>query len=392
MNTTLELAKSLVRIPSYVDQTCNEQEIINWLEKYCREKFPAMNVTQSPVDGSKRSNLYIRGTKPARLVFVGHVDTVPVSGDWLTNPLQPEVENDRLYGLGTADMKSSIAALLMALQQIDQTLLDEIAVYFYIDEEYDFAGMKQLIADKVISSDNPPDLVVSLDGSLAILTGCRGVIKLDMELLGKSGHASDPANGVNVIMAAGKVFAELEKQLASFSDPILGRSTMNVAYMRAGATDADNPTDMQRGGNVIPNYAQCILEVRPAKRQLNADELIRLVEVSCLAAGITMKTCRTSLDLGVWAESVPRDLMAWLRQIYKQANTKYAVANPKKIGFIDVQLLAETTSSPIVVIGAGGDNRHGPNESVPIDDIISAERIYGTIITNFFKEKLSWQK
>lgn len=383
---TVELAKQLVAIPSFVSDTQNEAAVVDFLSSYVRKNLPQLTIKLSAIAGSKtRKNIYLLGSKTPRLVFVGHIDTVCPSAGWKTDPLTPITLDGKLYGLGAADMKGSIASLLIALQNIDTPLLDEIAVLLYVDEEYQFAGMKKLIRDEVITQGQEPELVVSLDGGLQVLSGCRGLTKIDMEFIGRSGHASNPANGINAITGAMDVVRALESRLAALTST-LGSPTMNIAYLRGGAVrDTQDPVDLQRAGNVIPNYAECIIELRTTTPELNAKWVENMIREESDIRSLEVKTFKSKIDLGVWPGSFANPMTEIIEQCYEDSGMKYAQANPQYIGFIDVQMLAETIDSPTYVIGAGGENRHGANENVPLADLERARKIYQTIITKLLR-------
>lgn len=383
---TVELAKQLVAIPSFVSDTQNEGAVADFLSSYVRKNLPQFTIKLSAIAGSKtRKNIYLLGAKTPRLVFVGHIDTVCPSAGWKTDPLTPITLDDKLYGLGAADMKGSIASLLIALQNIDAQLLDEIAVLLYVDEEYQFAGMKQLIRDEVITQGQEPELIVSLDGGLQVLSGCRGITKIDMEFIGRSGHASNPANGINAITGAMDVVRALESRLTALTST-LGSPTMNIAYLRGGAArDIQDPVDLQRAGNVIPNYAECIIELRTTTTELNAKWVENVIREESDIRRLEVKTFKPKIDLGVWPGSFANPMTEFIEQCYEDSGVKYAQANPQYIGFIDVQMLAETVDSPTYVIGAGGENRHGANENVALADLERARKIYQTIIMKLLR-------
>ena len=383
---TVELAKRLIAIPSFVSDAQNEADAVNFLAAYARRKLPNFTVQLSPMRGDEtRKNIYLLGAKTPRLIFVGHIDTVCPSDGWKTDPFVPTIIDTKLYGLGAADMKGSIASLLIALQSVDRKLLDEIAVLLYVDEEYRFAGMKQLIDDGVITRDTQPELVISLDGGLQVLSGCRGLIKIDMEIVGKSGHASNPANGVNAITNLMDVLNVLKGKLPTFASG-LGTSTLNVAYLRGGAvSDTNNPINLQRAGNVIPNYAESIIELRTASPELNAQCAETIIRAECTARNLVLKSFNTKIDLGVWPGSFTDSMTKFVERCYQKAGIKYAKADPQYIGFIDVQMLAATIDSPTYVIGAGGENRHGANENVALQDLECAREMYQTIITELLR-------
>lgn len=383
-----ELAKRLVEIPSYVSDGHDEQQAIDFLEAYVKEKLPTYECKRSVLEGESRSNLYLTGKKPTRLLFVGHVDTVMPSDGWDTSPLDPVVKSGAMYGLGIADMKGSIASLLIALQQVDTSLLDETAVLLYLDEEYSFAGMYQLLRDKLYTKANQPELIISLDGGLSVLSGCRGLLKIDMEVIGKSGHASNPANGINVITHLTDALREVDSLLPEYGSDSLGKTTMNVAYMRAGAVeDVDNPEQMQKAGNVIPNYADCIVEFRPATPRFNGEEATRIIQERLLARGLEVKKLAVKHDLGAWLGSFDSSWTSFIEKGYSQAGIAWEPADPQYIGFIDVQMLCEVVDTPTYVIGAGGVNRHGANEHTPLEDLDKAMELYKILINNFFAEK-----
>lgn len=384
---TTDLASRLLSIPSYVSATCDERALGDFIVEYVRNNLPAFRIERSLVDDSGRANIYLLGKKSPRLVFVGHIDTVQPSDGWDGDPLVPTLRNGRLYGLGAADMKGSIASLLQALQNSDPVLLDEIAVLLYVDEEYRFAGMKQLLKDEILRQDTQPELVVSLDGSLEVLSGCRGLIKIDIEVTGKSGHASNPANGINAITGCMEVMRALENTLPAYTSE-LGDSTMNVARFSGGAvTDIANPSDMQRSGNVIPNYAECIVELRTASPKLNAKKVEEIIRAECSSRKLRVESLNIKIDLGVWPGSNESAMIGFLKRCYSEAGMNFIQADPQFIGFIDVQMLAETIASPIYVIGAGGENKHGANENVAISDLEKARTLYQLIITNLIGEK-----
>ncbi len=382
---TLQLAQQLIAIPSYVSAGQNEAEVIAFLADYAAKNLARLRVQKSALpDG--RENLYLLGKKAPRLVFVGHVDTVQPSAGWLTDPLRPTIKNGKLYGLGAADMKGSIASLLIALQRVSHEALDEIAVLLYVDEEYRFAGMEQLLEDKIITKSNEPELIISLDGGLEVLSGCRGLIKIDMEVMGKSGHASNPANGVNAVTGIMEVMRILEAKLPNYTSD-LGVSTMNVAYLRGGAVaDIEQPDVLQRAGNVIPNYAECIMELRTASNRLDAAEATGILRSECAVRELTVRSLVTKIDLGMWPGSYDTAMTDFVKRCYERTGVGYVQADPQYIGFIDVQMLATTIDSPTYVIGAGGENRHGANENVPIANLERVGELYQTIINELLGE------
>jgi len=155
-----------------------------------------------------------RGTTGRPILFYGHMDTVPVYGQWQGSPFEPREDGDLLYGLGACDMKAGLAAILFACRQETER---RIKVVFGVDEENDSAG-----AHAVVNSGFVKDCEVGICteiatsgnnaiGPRAITLGRRGRCMLEIIVPGKSSHGASLEHGVNAITEASKLAIELEK-------------------------------------------------------------------------------------------------------------------------------------------------------------------------------------
>lgn len=379
----IELTRQLVSILSFVDKQHNETALVDYLEKFFASNLPTLKTERQYIDSSRnRANLVIKGRGKPKLFVLGHIDTVQPTDNWSTDPLTPVVRDNRLYGLGAADMKGSLAAFLCALIETDSTLLDNMMILLYVDEEYDFAGMRRFLEDNTLNR-TPPELIISLDGALDLLSGCRGLIEFSARIKGKSGHSSNPNNGLNVITRTVDAIQNLEVQLHEFNDAQLGDSTLNVAYLQGGVIENQNGQDQWlREGNVIPDTADVVLEFRTAHRDLDAikarDLFVREIEEQKLSVdSITVRH-----NYGLWPVSYDSRMMSFLEQCYEDAGLAFQKSDRSKSGFIDVQMITEVITAPTYVIGAGGENKHGANESVDIEDLTKAKDIYKVILIN----------
>ncbi|MBA4731573.1 MAG: M20/M25/M40 family metallo-hydrolase, partial [Alcanivorax sp.] len=112
MSRTLEYAKELIRRPSVTpeDEGCQDWMI---------EKLEALGFQCETLWFEEVRNLWARrGSDGPLLVFAGHTDVVPTgdAGKWRFDPFEPTEDGDLLYGRGAADMKGSIAAMLVAVE------------------------------------------------------------------------------------------------------------------------------------------------------------------------------------------------------------------------------------------------------------------------------------
>ena len=113
MTATLELAKQLIKLPSITPEDCGCQQLI--AEHLARLDFEIESLPYEDV-----SNLWaVKGNEGPLLVFAGHTDVVPTGPveEWSSDPFNPTESDGFLFGRGAADMKSSLAAMLVATER-----------------------------------------------------------------------------------------------------------------------------------------------------------------------------------------------------------------------------------------------------------------------------------
>lgn len=332
----VRLTKKLISIPSYVDSKTDETKLGNYL---CQ-----LLPFQKQMVAKNRFNLILPGKNPSLLV-VGHIDTVTPQPSWVTNPFRPVNKQNRIYGLGAADMKSSLAAFLTALTQVwSKIAITKLRLLLYVDEEYDFLGMKKFVKSEFIKVS--PRLILSLDGKLKIQSGCRGCIELNLKFTGKSGHSAEPESGINAIAKAVKVVDRLKQSLTD---------TVNLAYLKGGR---------KFDGNIIPAQCFITIEVRPSSKKINAAWVINQLQRFSQQEKVGLKVLK-----------IRHDLNAWL----PKAGSKTELVS----GYVDVQMLNNVIKAPMVVFGTGGMNEHGPNEYVPIKNLLKAQQWYQKILLKY---------
>jgi len=160
----IKLTQQLVQIPSYVNNQTNEAKIGQFIFNYLKQ-YPWLKVQKQYVTGD-RFNIIAQDTDKPRLLIVGHMDTVQPKS---TNCFSGKIKNYKIYGLGSSDMKSSLAALLNSLSDFKQT--KGLMLLFYIDEEYDFLGMKKFV--KEYKEQIRPKLILGEGNDLKVKNGCR---------------------------------------------------------------------------------------------------------------------------------------------------------------------------------------------------------------------------
>ena len=144
-----------------------------------------------------------------KLGFLGHTDTVEYIDGWKSNPFELTKEDKKLYGLGVADMKGGIAAMLDAIKQIDFSKLKYgMKMYLTYDEEIDFGGIKELNSK---NEKFPPNMIFGEPTNNEILVGSKGLLAYELYFKGIKAHSSNPAKGKNANLNAIKFLTKLDE-------------------------------------------------------------------------------------------------------------------------------------------------------------------------------------
>ncbi|HDL7337901.1 TPA: acetylornithine deacetylase [Yersinia enterocolitica] len=177
------------------------------------------------------------------LLLAGHTDTVPYDeGRWTRDPFTLTKHDNKLYGLGTADMKGFFAFILDAVRDIDaSTLSKPLYILATADEETTMAGARYFAASTQL---RPDFAIIGEPTSLQPVRAHKGHISNAIRITGQSGHSSDPARGVNAIDLMHESITELMKLRTTlqerYNNPAFAipYPTMNFGHINGG--DAAN--------------------------------------------------------------------------------------------------------------------------------------------------------
>ena len=183
------------------------------------------------------------GVTAGGLLLAGHTDTVPWDeGRWTRDPFTLTEADDKLYGLGSADMKGFFAFVLEALRDLDLSKLTKpIRVLATADEETSMAGAREL---SKFANLKPDYAVIGEPTSMQPVIMHKGHTTECVRITGRSGHSSNPAAGLNAIDVMHDVIAELmqvrSKLASTYQDAAfdIPYPTMNFGFIQGG--DAAN--------------------------------------------------------------------------------------------------------------------------------------------------------
>lgn len=187
-----------------------------------------------------RPNLIARiggsGDKPP-LCLSGHIDVVPLgAAPWTVEPFAADIDGGKLYGRGSSDMKSGVAAIVAAAVALAPYLRETPGLVLVITagEECGCQGARKLAATEGALGRAGAVIIAEPTGNRP-LVGHKGVLWVEGEATGVTAHASMPHKGDNAVYKAARAVTRLERfSFAAEPHPVLGPLTLNVGWMHGG--------------------------------------------------------------------------------------------------------------------------------------------------------------
>ena len=244
MNPTLELTRSLIARPSVTPEDAGCLDLI-------ASRLAPLGFVCERIDGGGVSNLWARrGTAAPLVVFAGHTDVVPTGplDAWASNPFEPTERDGMLFGRGAADMKSSLAAFVTAIEAFVAAHPDHagsIALLLTSDEEGDATHGTTLVVETLKARGETLDYcIVGEPTSSATLgdtikNGRRGSLSGKLTVKGVQGHIAYPHLAKNPIHLAAPALAELAAEKWDEGNEYFPPTSWQMSNIKAG-TGATN--------------------------------------------------------------------------------------------------------------------------------------------------------
>jgi acetylornithine deacetylase len=308
-------------------------------------------------DGSKCNLIATRGSGPGGLVLAGHTDTVPFDDDlWNFDPLAITERDQRLYGLGSTDMKGFFPLALEASREfMDTDLRQPLIILATADEESSMSGARALAAaGKPLAR----QAIVGEPTGLVPVRLHKGIMMEAIRIHGSSGHSSDPALGHNALDGLHAVLAEL----IAYREALQQRHrhpgfdvaypTLNLGCVHGG----DNP-------NRICGQAEVHFDVRVTPGLSNAEVRAEIGErVQQLANRYPLQISMESLIPG--ADSYEQDADSELVKLAEKLTGHRAEA----VAFATEAPYFQELGMDTIVLGPGSIKRaHQPDEYIELD-------------------------
>lgn len=325
------------------------------------------------------------GTKS--ILFNGHMDTMPYGelSKWDSPPHEPIIRENRMYGLGTADMKAGLMAATMAvklLQDADIPLPCDVTILSVCDEEGGGNGsivsaMKGQKADGVIVCEGTSD---------ELILAHMGFVFFEVKVEGKSNHSGAKYLGVSAIEKAMKLIRGLEELehewLLNYKHPLLPAPNLNVGVLRggnAGSTVAGECT-FQVCVHYLPNvmsYEQVVNEF---------ESTIKGIAIGDKWLKDHMPTIHVYQAGGAFEMEEQSPFVKSFKESYKKLKNR----EPKVVGSpagCDSRIWKNIANCPTIQFGPGNlEQCHAVNEYVEIDAYLESILIYAQMVLEWGKQ------
>ncbi len=372
MSETLELAKALIERPSVTPEDHGCQQLISG-------RLEPLGFHTEKLRFGEVDNVWIRkGNEAPLFCFAGHTDVVPPGPieQWQSDPFKPEIRGGFLYGRGSADMKSSIAAMTVAVERFLKNHpghKGSIAFLITSDEEGPAVdGTVKVIKTLEARNEKIDYCLVGEPSSTktvgdVIKNGRRGSLGARLIVKGKQGHVAYPELAKNPIHAAAFAIAELSNTAWDEGNEFFPPTTFQISNIHAG-TGATN---------VIPGEMEVVFNLRYSTETNHVQLRERVEEI--------LK--RHNLDYDIeWTLSgkpflTPKGELVDATQKAIRGITGQATELSTAGGTSDGRFIAPT-GAQVIELGPVNATIHQVNENTSVAELETLTDIYEQVLVN----------
>tara|TARA_B110000438_G_scaffold67824_1_gene68180 strand:- start:1865 stop:3004 length:1140 start_codon:yes stop_codon:yes gene_type:complete len=376
MSATLDLAKQLIQRASISPEDIDCQQIL--AKRLIKLGF---KIESLPFD--KVSNLWAElGEEGPLFVFAGHTDVVPAGPieEWSFDPFTPTEHEDFLYGRGSADMKSSLAAMIIATENYLATNKPNFRIGFLItsDEEGHAINGTRKVMETFNSQNRNIDYCLVGEPSSSkrlgdtIKIGRRGSLSCKLKVQGIKGHVAYPELASNPIHSALPALAKLAATAWDAGNDNFPPTSFQISNIHAGVG----------ANNVIPDSMEIDFNLRYST-ELDAETIKQRVEMILAKDDFDYKTqWHLSGEPFLTRESQLIDAVT--RSVEEVIGIKPALSTAG--GTSDGRFISPT-GAQVVELGPCNATIHKIDERIRISDIELLAKTYAKVLVNL--ERLS---
>jgi len=316
----------------------------------------------------------LRGTRGSPvLLYNGHIDVVPAGNGWTRDPFGGEIIDGKLYGRGTADMKSGVASMVAAAEAIVKSgakLKGDLLITAVADEETGSAKGTRHLIERGLKADMA---VVSEPTDLRIEIAHKGILWAEITTKGKGSHASRPHLGVNavdkmhaIISAMHDIKLEGWNPLFDVPQPVLSVTTIS------GGTKINVTPDLCKiefDRRLLPGETPefALKQIQDAIAKVKAEDPTLDASIRVIEEWPAMEVAPEAKIVQSLAKVVESRTGAKPRFFGKAAGT-------------DASWLVRDAKIPTVLYGPGDPRlSHTPDEHVELEKVTEAARVFAVL-------------
>jgi len=373
----ISMMSQLIASPSISSSQSNWDQsnkgVIELLESWLSSQGFQCEIMPIPGRPNNVNLIATLGSGDGGLVLSGHTDTVPYDPDrWHSDPFKLEERDNKLYGLGSCDMKGFFAIVIDTVQKMALTNLKQpLIVLATADEETSMAGARALVSNHKIKARYA---LIGEPTSLTPIHAHKGILMERIRVTGQSGHSSNPALGNNAMEAMHAVMSELMRfrnrlkeryRDASF---LVDYPTMNFGCIHGGdsANRICGSCDIDFDLRALPGMSNQSLIEEIAKILPNVEQQTGTqIEINSLFPDIPSFFTPTESDIIKTCEKLTNNAAS---------SVSFATEGP----FFN-QLGIET-----LILGPGSiDQAHQPNEFMALEQIKPMQQVLRGLIERY---------
>jgi len=373
LNTpVIELAKDLISRKSVTPEDAGCQELIS-------NRLGALGFSNETMVFEDTTNLWSRkGTQDPVFCFAGHTDVVPAGNLdlWNTPPYEPTIVDGMLYGRGAADMKGSLAAMIIATERFVADYPNHKGSITYLitsDEEGPFINGTTRVVDTletrnekitycIVGEPSSTDVVGDI-----IKNGRRGSISGTLTIHGKQGHVAYPEHVKNPIHSAMPALAELSQQQWDNGNDFFPATSFQLSNINSG-TGATN---------VVPGHITALFNLRYSTELTDEKIVSKVHEI------LDKYDFEYEIDWIYNGKPFITEPGPWLDAVTSAIET--TMGKPAQLstagGTSDGRFIAPT-GAKVIELGPCNATIHQVNENVSCDDLNNLVEIYYQSLVN----------
>jgi len=366
----IKICQELVRIKS-VNPPGDERPAAEYVASTLKQMGVEVELVEhSPTRASVLARLRSSRQLPA-LLYNAHLDTVPVGAEkWIHEPFSAEIADGKVWGRGTADMKSGLAALIVAMKTLAKArapLRGDLILAATAGEETDSLGAVALAARTDLGPVQA--LAIPEPSYNDIYVAEKGAFWLELTTQGKTAHGSMPDLGRNAVMMMVAFIGELDKMAFPYKEhPMLGGFSRSVNTIAGGVKT-----------NVVPDLCVTTVDMRTVPGQ---DHRGILRQVEGLVADLRRRIPDFQASVKVVNDRPPVETSPNEPVVRKFADVVARVTGERPVPkgvhyYTDAVAFVPQLKIPMIICGPG-DARlaHQPNEHVEITKLVQATGIF----------------